>query len=77
MTLQWQKEFEWETIPHTSYSPDIAIKLSFFHSLQNHLDRKNMISIDEVKTVLNEYFLSQGNFRTRALKVYQKDGRTL
>uniref|UniRef100_A0A0L8HMH5 Uncharacterized protein n=1 Tax=Octopus bimaculoides TaxID=37653 RepID=A0A0L8HMH5_OCTBM len=66
MTFQRLEQFEWETMPHPPCSPNIAPSdYHLFCSLQNHLDGKNMNSVDkirtldEVRTVLEEYFSSQ------------------
>ncbi|GBN02082.1 hypothetical protein AVEN_73284-1, partial [Araneus ventricosus] len=56
---------EWETMLHPPYSPDIApCDYHLFRSLRNHLDGKNMISLNEVRKVLEAYFsLPTSEFR--------------
>lgn len=59
-TLKKLRTLEWEVMSHPPYSPDIAPSdYHLFRSLQNFLDGLKMDTVDEVKTVLNEFFESR------------------
>lgn len=79
MTFQRWEHSEWGMMLHPPYSPNIdPSDHHLFRNLLEHLDGENMNSIDELRTILEEYFLLWTNdFRREALKVWQTDGRAL
>ncbi|GFT01945.1 histone-lysine N-methyltransferase SETMAR [Trichonephila clavipes] len=57
VTHQKLLQFEWDTMPHPPYSPDLAPSVYYlFQSLQNFLDGKTFTSNEEVKNHLDQFF---------------------
>lgn len=59
-TLDKLRTLEWEVMSQPPYLPDIAPSdYHLFRSLENYLDGLSMDTLDEVKTVLEEFFESK------------------
>ena len=57
--MTWQKllQLGWEVLIHAPYSPDIASSdFHLFQSLQNSLNGKNVISLEDCKRHLEQFF---------------------
>lgn len=77
-TFQKLEQFEWEIMPHASYSPYIAPShYNLFCKLENHFERTNTNSLDKVRSVREDYFSSQRSvFYMNGLSKCKIDGTT-
>ena len=57
MTMQKLLQLGWEILTHLLYSPDLAPSdFYLFWSLQNSLNGKKFLSLEDCKTYLGEFF---------------------
>jgi transposase len=54
------QEFDWESLPHPPYSPDLApSNYHLFRSLPNNLRRVSFNNVAELKNWLNDFFTAK------------------
>ena len=79
MTRQKLAQLGWEVLIHAPYSPDIApLDFHLFQSLQNSLNGKKFISLEDCKGHLEQFFAEKNKFwEDEIMKLPEKSQKVL